>query len=532
MLKVLVKKQMLELNQSFFYNRKKGEVRSTAGKVASIGAYVLLMVGVVGGMFAFFSLSVCSQMVSAGADWLYFAVFGMMAIALGVFGSVFNTYSGLYKAKDNDLLFSMPIPVKDILASRLIGVYLMGLMFSAVITAPATIVYWIVGSFSIASVFGGIVLTLVTSVIVLVLSCILGWVIAKISNKLKHKSIITVIVSLVFLGTYYVICFRSSELLQSLATNALLYGEKIKGSAYPLYLFGKIGEGDAAAIAAWLAVSLVILAAAFYVLGKTFLKLATATGAVAKHEYKQKRIARKSVQAALFGKELARFTASPNYMLNCGLGTIIMPIAAVVVLIKGGDFMPMLEAFFVDTPAAIPVIFCAAACMAVSMNDITAPSVSLEGKNIWIAQSLPVSTWQVLKAKLNLQLAATLVPAAVLSCSMAAIIDGNLAGKVFVAAFPLLYTFMSACFGLYINLKKPNLTWTNEIIPIKQSMSVTVALFGGWAYTVAFGALYFFVGYKLGGNVFFAVVSIATIAIALVLYRWLRTKGAKAFAEL
>ena len=63
-------------------------------------------------------------------------------------------------------------------------------------------------------------------------------------------------------------------------------------------------------------------------------------------------------------------------------------------------------------------------------------------------------------------------------------------------------------------------------------MSVTVALFGGWAYTVAFGALYFFVGYKLGGNVFFAVVSIATIAIALVLYRWLRTKGAKAFAEL
>ena len=59
--------------------------------------------------------------------WLYFALMGLLAVLLGAFGSVFNTYSGLYLAKDNDLLLSMPIPVNTLMASRLLSVYLMGL---------------------------------------------------------------------------------------------------------------------------------------------------------------------------------------------------------------------------------------------------------------------------------------------------------------------------------------------------------------------------------------------------------------------
>ena len=55
---------------------------------------------------------------------------GLLAVLLGAFGSVFNTYSSLYLSKDNDLLLSMPIPVRSIMASRLLGVYLMGLMYS------------------------------------------------------------------------------------------------------------------------------------------------------------------------------------------------------------------------------------------------------------------------------------------------------------------------------------------------------------------------------------------------------------------
>ena len=58
--------------------------------------------------------------------------------------------------------------------------------------------------------------------------------------------------------------------------------------------------------------------------------------------------------------------------------------------------------------------------MIASINDISAPSVSLEGKTLWLVQALPVSPWQVLKAKLKLHLILTLPPAAVLTgCALA-----------------------------------------------------------------------------------------------------------------
>ena len=75
--------------------------------------------------------------------WLYFAIMGLMAILLGAFGSVFNTYSGLYLAKDNDLLLSMPIPVRYPHGRP--GCWVctcMGLMYSGVVMLPAIIVYW------------------------------------------------------------------------------------------------------------------------------------------------------------------------------------------------------------------------------------------------------------------------------------------------------------------------------------------------------------------------------------------------------
>ena len=82
------------------------------------------------------------------------------------------------------------------------------------------------------------------------LSCILGWAVAKISLKLKNKSFITVILSLVFIGAYYLVYFRATELLSSLVENAVVIGGKIKAAAYPLYVLGKTGEGDFGAMAA------------------------------------------------------------------------------------------------------------------------------------------------------------------------------------------------------------------------------------------------------------------------------------------
>ena len=203
MLKVLLQKQLAEIFRTYFYNAKTNKARSRGATIAYLVGFALLMVGLLGGIFAYLSVSLCGALSAVGMDWLFFALMGLLAVFLGAFGSVFNTYSSLYLAKDNDLLLSMPIPVRTIMASRLLGVYLMGLMYSGVVILPAVIVYWIMISASAAAIAGGVLLVALISLFVLTLSCALGWVVAKISLKLKNKSFITVFVSLVFLGVYY-----------------------------------------------------------------------------------------------------------------------------------------------------------------------------------------------------------------------------------------------------------------------------------------------------------------------------------------
>ena len=142
MLKLLVKKQLTEIFRAYIYDAKKNRARSKAATVGYIIFFVLLMVGVIGGMFTTLSLTMCRSMAEAGMSWFYFAIMGLMAILLGAFGSVFTTYSSLYLPKDNDQMLSLPIPVDTLIAARLLGVYLMGLMYSGVVVLPAIIVYW------------------------------------------------------------------------------------------------------------------------------------------------------------------------------------------------------------------------------------------------------------------------------------------------------------------------------------------------------------------------------------------------------
>ena len=64
MFKVLFKKQLYQLNQSFFYDSKKGKLRSKASSIGFIAFFVVLMVGVLGSMFTYLSLSLCKPLVS------------------------------------------------------------------------------------------------------------------------------------------------------------------------------------------------------------------------------------------------------------------------------------------------------------------------------------------------------------------------------------------------------------------------------------------------------------------------------------
>lgn len=342
MLKLLIRKQFLEIFKSYFYNAKKNKSRSAVSTTCFIILFVFLMVGVLGGIFAGLSVALCKPLVAVDMGWMFYLIMAMCAIFLGAFGSIFNTYSGLYLAKDNDLLLSLPIPVKTIIASRLVTVYLMGTMYAAVVFIPAVIVYLLTEGPSLGVVLGAVLLLALISAIVLILSCLLGFVVAKISLKLKRKSFFAVVISLLFIGAYYYFCVRAKNIFVYFMAHAAVYGAKVKGSAYVLYLFGRVGEGDPVAALLGIFAVGVCLSLTWLLLSRSFLGIATASGKVGSFRHRERNVRQKSVFLALLEKEFGRFTSSANYMLNCGLGTLVMLIAAVLLIVKGGFVLELL----------------------------------------------------------------------------------------------------------------------------------------------------------------------------------------------
>ena len=533
MLRILLKKQMTEAFRGFFFNAKKNKSRTHAVSMVLITLYAVLMVVVLGGMFSLLSAGLCAPLAGADLLWLYYSILAMIALLLGVFGSVFNTFAGLYQGKDNDLLLSLPIPVRYILFARLLGVYLMGLMFSGVVLLPAWIVRLAVAGFTAPAFFGGLLLIVVISSLVFVLSCLLGWVVAKITSKLKNKSFLTVLIALVGIVLYYVVYFKGVDIVTGIMTNPEgINADAIKGKAYPFYLIGRVGEGRPLACLIVIAVIAAAVALTYFVLDRTFLKIATTPASSAKRQYREKKAQMRPLWLTALLREAKRFTSNAGYMLNLGLSTILCPALGIFLLVKGSGIVASLSAFEGMTKDLIGMGLAVVICLASSMNAIAEPSVSLEGKGIDVIRSLPVPTKTVLLAKAGNQALFTL-PAVLLTSlfGVIALHDAlTVPGAVFVFVIPALYTIFLSLYDLTLGLLTPNLNWTNEITVIKQGLGIIVALLSGFILPglLIVGAIFLPFPALVTGLLFSAVLISASAGLYFAVTTW----GVKVFEKL
>ena len=532
MLKTLLKKNFFELFRSYFYDAKKNRMRGKGTIVFWFLFFFVIIFGVLGVTFGFMGFGILAGLLPAGMAWLYFLFMSLIALVLGTFGSVFSTYSGLYLAKDNDLLLSMPIPVRTIMVSRLASVYLMGAIYVAAVMIPSLVIYWIMAGVTVSRVVCGILLFLIVTVIVLLLSVLLGWVVAKISVKLKNRSFITVFISLLFLGLYYFLYFKARDFISVLIQNAEVYGEKIHNSAYPLYLFGRIGEGDWLAAGIYTLAAAVLFALVWILVSRSFIKIATASGVVVKTRYVEKTVRQKSAFKAFLGKEMKRFTSSPNYMLNCGLGLLFLPAAGVALLIFGGTVTEVLGEVFRAMPGAAVILLLTAFFFMLTMIDPAAAALSLEGKSIWIPQSLPVDPKVPIRAKTAMQLLLSGIPMLFSSVCLAIVADEAWWVRILIVLAAISFTVFLSLYYTFLNLKMPLLNWTTELTPIKQSGAIAAALFSSWGIAAAFGGLGLLASRFIGAGPYLGIMTVLFLLLSMLLQRWIRRKGTEIFKAL
>ena len=524
MIGILVKKQLSEIFRSYSYNPKKNKARTRGAKIAMYAFFVLITLALSGGLFGMIALALARPLCAAGMDWFLFLIFGGIAIAFGTFGSVFNTFHGLYLAKDNDLLLSMTIPVRAILASRLLTTWLMSLLYSGMVSIPTLIVYWISVGPTISNVAGGLLFALLISLVVLFLSCALGWAVAKLSVRLKNKSFVTVLLALAGLALYYFVYFKATSMIDDLILNAAVYGEKVKGASAVLYGFGKAGTGSWPELAVFAAGVAVLSALTFYVLQRTFLKIATASRAVARVKTRAGKTVQRSADAALLIKEFRRFGSSANYMLNAGFGLLFIPAIGIAMAIFNRDVRGVLAVMggsaWLDH---VLVILCAIAAATTSTVDPAAPSVSLEARTLWLVKSLPVTPWQTLRAKLREQLILSGAANLILLVCMQIAFPLSPAFRVLLTLFVVSFTALSGVGATALAVRLPNLTWTSETYVLKQSAPVFIVIMGGFAYAAVLAAPYFLL--KPATGLYVGAWTAVNAVAAAAAYFWLRTRG-------
>jgi ABC-2 type transport system permease protein len=153
-------------------------------------------------------------------------------------------------------------------------------------------------------------------------------------------------------------------------------------------------------------------------------------------------------------------------------------------------------------------VFTVVFCLLNGMMIFTAPSVSLEGKTYWLIRSLPVSSADILRAKLKMHLWITVPVNAVCALVLAVAFRPSFPVAVLSVVIPVLYSVWVANIGLICGLCHPVLDWINEAQVVKQGtailltmlfaflpvlplagIGVVLAIFSGWLSVIAVGAL-------------------------------------------
>ena len=524
MLRILIKAQLQSVLASL--------TRTSRGKRLSVAGAVLLMAFLAVIFLSFFGFTfyaLALALPGMGLGWFYFALAAIMAFALGFIGSVFTAQQQLFAARDNELLLAMPIRPRDILGARMAVLLLLDYAFTLVVLLPAGVVWLMVVGGTAGGVFGFVLSALLLPLLIMCFTCLFAWLLALISSRMRNKTVVTLVLYLAFLAAYFYFYMN----LQQLLTVNIANSKQIAGAfvaVYPLYAFGRASLGSWLHIAGFAACCVIPFALVYAILSRGFLAVTTRRPSVKKLVYRERALKTSGVGAALLRKELGRFAANGMYILNAAMGSVLTIAAAVALIIYRDEAMQLLSVLPEGMGEGAVIL---ALCFLNATDVISAPSISLESKTLWLLKSLPVPAWRILMAKVYLHLVIALPPTLIASACCCAALPFPPAGAAMVVLIPALTCVFGALLGVAVNLRYPKFDYINETAVIKNSMSVTVTLFGSWALLAAAALLYGLALHRVMGMTAYLYICAALLAaLCAALYLSLRRSGARRFAEL
>lgn len=509
--------------------------QSRTGKKKTSPVLFIVLYGYIALMMVFLFASTFSELAGpyhqAGLDWLYFAMAGLIGLAMSVLGSVFSTQSQLYEAKDNGLLLSMPIPARLILLSRMVPLLALNLVFSALVMVPAFVVYANLVEFNLLGFCFQLLSLLGVVLLSQAIACLLGWLLHLLLSKM-NKSVASMLYMIVFLGIYFAIYSQAQQILATMASGGTAIAAALQSWVWPLYAMGRGSLGAFGYCLGFLAVCAAAFALVYWVLSRTFLATATMGRTVRRaKKLDWSRTDRRRPIQAITGKEWKKFLGTPVYLTNMGLGLIFTALLPILGLVFRSKLMLLVHLFGLSG-GVLTAILCAGLCYVGSITLISTPSVSLEGKNFWILRSMPVSSKTILLGKLRLHLLCC-VPLNALSGLVLALAYGcGPINALLASLIPGLFGVLNGVLGLVFGLKWARFDYISEAYPCKQSGSVAAAMFSLWGLVLVLGGGYFLLSPLLSPTGYLALCAGILAVLSFALYRLLLGWGVRKWESL
>ncbi len=530
---------LLKLNLRALFARliKRSNKTDKRGPVVKV-LIILFAIYIISSFFFMFGTmfyQMIGPLYADGYGWLYFAIMGITVFALCFVGSIFAAQTQLFNAKDNDLLLSLPIRPSSILVSRLASLLALDYLFASFIVIPGFVIWCISQPVSFVGIVFFWLSALILPLASLAFACLFAWLIALITSRMRRKNIITMILSLGFLALYLLFFTNVQNYIVRLTQNGAEIGEAIRSAAFPFYHYAlAIAEGRFVSFLIFAICAIAPFAIAVALLSSNFIKIATTNRGALKIKYTEKTLKASSARSAFVYKELRHFISNPMYILNSAIGAVFMLIGAVILAIKPDLIFNVLSQITGVGINIAPATFIITALSGIAaFNIVSAPSISLEGKNLWIAQSLPVRTFDVLSAKVLMHVIVCGVPTLVSSLICAAALSVTLLQLVLIVVVPLLFTIFIGLVGVIINLQFPKFDWINEIQPIKQGIATLLTMFGAAAVVAALVVIYaFLLSGVMTVETYMLLVAALLIVLSAVFVGHLEKGGSRRFETL
>lgn len=508
------------------FNILLGTIQGKKQRKATIVATLMLVFGALG-IFALYTLQAYSMFNGLSKMHLekvcmFHAILTTLTV-LTIIGIMRTSVS--LRSSDADFLLSLPIKKRDIIISKTLNKYLYDLCFAFLLFVPYLVLYQIYAGFSSKVFFLGLAFLVLIPLVSVSISYLCDFIVSRLFNRMKLGGL--------FKSFFLVLIFVLIMILMLFKTFTYGTADFANLDAYfadrPIsnFVLSFMFSPNIVSVLTVVLLPLLLFCLAIFLYsldyGKTFASYSS-------NKKELKFSSEKSTFSMLYKKELYSYATTPVYIINTIIGPIMILAFGIFISSMGYDGVNGYLGLTLDKNimtglfAIMFSVMCATA-------PISAASISLEGKNLWILKSSPINEKQLLLSKLLVHFSIVepciLVSGIVLSiCFKLDILQISILIMV-----PTIMNIIIDLLGLFLNLCYPKFDFDNPEKIVKQSLPVFLCLvFGVLLSALPYGAFRLFTMLSIGE--IFAIIMSVYVLISVLLVSLLFTKGIQMFRNL